>query len=208
MEWTLYGARGWGSAIAEAALSWVGEPCRFVDVEGFDRSGPERDKLLALNKLARVPTLVAPDGKVLSESAAIILYLAELHPESGLAPAPGHGNRPDFLNRLMWLVSSVYPTFTYRDYPERWAPSAGEELVERVDAFRQSLWRQFEAELGDGPFVLGALPSALDLYVAIMSRWRPRRDWFRDHCPKLHAIALAADSLPAVAPVVRRNFGD
>ena len=104
-------------------------------------------------------------------------------------------------------MSQVYPTFTYRDYPERWAPSAAQELIERVDAFRQTLWSQFEAELGDGPFVLGERASALDLYVAIMSNWRPRRDWFAANCPKLCAIALRTEQLPLVAPVMLRNFG-
>jgi GST-like protein len=151
---------------------------------------------------------VAPDGQVLTESAAIVLLLADRHPDSGLAPPPGHPDRDRFLVRLIWFVSAVYPTFTYRDYPERWAPSATDELVANVDAFRQDLWRQFEAELGDGPYVLGDAPSALDLYVTIMSHWRPRRPWLADHCPRLHALALRAEALPALAPVMARNFGD
>ena len=205
--WSLYGAPGWGSTLAEGALAWTGERFDFIDVDGFDRPGAAREKLLAVNPLARVPTLVAPDGTILTESAAIVLRLAELHPEARLAPTPDDRDRACFLDRLIWFVSAVYPTFTYRDYPERWAPSAEAELVERIDAFRQSLWQQFEADLGDGPYVLGARPCALDLYVAVMSHWRPRRDWFRDHCPKLFAIALAADALPALGPVMRRNFG-
>jgi len=206
-RWTLYGARGWGSTLAEAALAWTGEPFDFVDVDGFDSPGPARDQLLAVNPLARVPTLVAPDGEVLTESAAIILALGDRHPESGLVPPVGDPDRPRCLNRLVWFVSALYPTFTYRDYPERWAPSAPQELVERVDAFRQTLWSQFEDELGEGSFVLGERPSALDLYVVIMSQWRPRRDWFAANCPKIHAIALRTEQLPVVAPVMSRNFG-
>lgn len=207
MSWTLYGAPGWGSTIAEGALAWTGEPCDFVNVEGFDKSGAVRDKLLAINPLARVPTLIAPDGTILTESAAIVLHLADLHPEAGLAPPPGDPTRPAFLNRLAWLVSVVYATFTYRDYPDRWAPSAKDELVERVNAFRQSLWTQFEAEVGDGPFVLGETPSALDLYVAVMTNWHPNPPWFEAHCPKLYAIAQRAAAFPALAPVMKRNFG-
>ncbi len=204
--WRLYGVPGWGSTLAEGALAWTGIPFAFEDVEGFDRPGPQRDRLLAVNPLARVPTLVAPDGEVLTESAAIVLRLAELHPEAKLAPPADDPGRSAFLNRLIWFVSAVYPTFTYRDYPERWAPDAAEQLVGRVDAFRQSLWRQFEAKVGDAPWVLGDEPSALDLYVTVMSHWRPRRDWFAEHCPKLYAIALKAEALPQLAPVMRRNF--
>lgn len=202
----LYGARGWGSTLAEAMLEWVGEPYEFVDVEGFDAPGPQRDLLLAVNPLARIPTLVLPDGGILTESAAIALHLAELHPDSGLAPMPGDPLRPAFLNRLIWFVSVLYPTFTYRDYPERWAPGAADQLVERVDAFRQSLWQQLETALAPGPWVLGERPSALDAYVAIMSHWRPRRDWLATHCPSIHALALRADALPQIEAVMKRNF--
>ncbi len=204
--WTLFGARGWGSTLAEGALEWTGIPYEFVSVEGFDAPGPARDRLLAVNPLARVPTLVAPDGLVLTESAAIVLHLAELKPAAGLAPPPGHAARPAFLNRLVWFVSALYPTFTYRDYPERWAPAAADQLVANIDAFRQSLWRQFEAELGDGPWVLGDAPSALDLYVAAMSRWRPRRAWLGAHCPRLLDLAERADALPQIAGAIARNF--
>jgi GST-like protein len=204
--WKLYGVPAWGSTLAEGALAWASVDYEFIDVDGFDRPGPARDRLLRVNPLARVPTLVLPGGEVLSESAAIILHLAELRPDAGLAPAAGDPSRPAFLNRLSWLVSALYPTFTYADYPDRWAPDAADQLVERIGAFRQSLWRQFEEEVGEGQWVLGERPSALDLYVAIMSHWRPRRGWLAEHCPKLHAIALRADALPALAPVMARNF--
>ena len=206
MGWQLYGARGWGSTLAEAALAWVGAPFEFIDVEGFDEPGPARDRLLAVNPLARVPTLVAPDGEIMTESAAIVLRLAELHPDKQLAPSADDAHRPAFLNRLIWFVSVLYPTFTYRDYPERWAPDAAEQLVERIDEFRRSLWLQLESEVGDSAWVLGERPSALDIYVSVMSHWRPRRAWIAGHCPKLHRIALATEKLPALAPVMARNF--
>lgn len=208
MNWSLYGAPGWGSTLAECALAWTKEPFEFIDVDGFDQPGPAHDRLLKVNPLARVPTLVGPDGLILTESAAIILHLAERHPDSRLAPAPTDADRARFLDRLVWFVSAVYPTFSYRDYPKRWAPSAADELVERIDDFRRSLWSQFEEQVGPGPHVLGTRPSALDIYVAVMTRWRPGRPWFQAQCPKLYEIALAADALPALAPVIQRNFGD
>lgn len=204
--WCLYGVRGWGSTLAEGALSWTGTDYAFDDVEGFDRPGPSRERLLAVNPLVRVPTLVSPAGDVLTESAAIILSIAEGNPEAALAPRAGDHRRSAFLNRLVWFVSAVYPTFTYRDYPERWVRTAPEELAHSVDEFRRSLWRQMESEVGEGPFVLGEAASALDLYVAVMSHWRPRRAWFEQNCPKLYAIALRSEQLPALKSVMARNF--
>jgi GST-like protein len=206
MTWRLYGARGWGSAIVEASLAWTGEVFEFIDVEGFDQPGPGRDRLFKVNPLARVPTVITPDGTILAESAAIVLYLAELHPQSGLAPVAGDPRRARFLNQLIWFVSVLYPTFTYRDYPERWAPSATEELKEQIDKFRRTLWRQLEKEVEGDEWVLGSAPCALDIYVCVMSRWRPGREWIAANCPNLHAIALAAERLPSIAAVIKRNF--
>ena len=206
MDWQLYGARGWGSTLAEAALAWVGAPVEFIDVEGFDKPGPQRDRLLTVNPLARVPTLVAPNGDIMTESAAIILRLDELYPDKALAPRADDPLRAAYLNRLMWFVLVLYPTFSYRDYPERWAPDAADQLAERIDAFRRSLWLQFESEVSDSDWVLGERPSALDIYTTVFSHWRPRRAWLNKHCPKLHRIALKAEALPALAPVMARNF--
>jgi GST-like protein len=206
VSWQLYGARGWGSTLAEAALAWVGAPFEFIDVDGFDKPGPQRERLLAVNPLARVPTLVAPDGGIMTESAAIMLRLDELYPESGLAPHGDDPLRPAYLDRLIWFVSVLYPTFSYRDYPERWAPDAADQLAERIDAFRRSLWLQFESEVGHSGWVLGDRPSALDIYVCVMSHWRPRRAWIAAHCPRLHRIAVATEKLPALAPGMARNF--
>jgi GST-like protein len=204
----VYGVPGWGSVLAELAFAWCDVPYDYVDVEGFDRPGPAREVLLAVNPLAQVPTVVLGDGRVLTESAAIMLWLAEEHPDRGLAPAPGTPERTGFLRRLVWLIGAVYPTFTYGDYPERWAPGDPDGLRASTDAHRAALWRQFEADLGAGPWVLGARPSALDLYVGVMVRWRPRRAWFETHCPRLAAIAAAVPALPRLTAVYARNFPD
>jgi GST-like protein len=205
-DYVLYAVPGWGSVLAEAMLTWCDVPFRIEDVSGFDKPGPTRDKLLAVNPLAQVPTLVLPDGTVMTESAAIALHLAENCPEAELEPRPGTPERARYLRRLVWLVANVYPTFTYGDYPERWVPAAADELKTSTDQYRETLWRSLEAEIGSGPWVLGDRFSALDIYVGAMSHWRPRQTWFEANCPKLAGIAKRADGVPKLRPVWERNF--
>jgi GST-like protein len=53
----VYGAPGWGSAISEVMLTLADIPHQFIDVNGFDSPGPQRDLLERLNPLCQVPTL-------------------------------------------------------------------------------------------------------------------------------------------------------
>lgn len=205
-DYRLFGVPGWGSVLVEAALVRARLPYSIEDVAGFDEPGPTRDRLLTVNPLAQVPTLVLPDGTVMTESAAILLHLAETYPESRLAPPVGHPLRPVFLRRLIWLVSAVYATFTYADYPERWAPSAAQEFRDRVLRRRMDLWRQWESEIAPSPWALGEPFSALDLWIAPMTRWRPGRDWTAANCPKLFDIATRVDAEPDLRDLWVRNF--
>lgn len=204
----LYGAPGWGSVLVEAALVRAKLPFTVEDVTGFDAPGEARDRLLAVNPLAQIPVLVLPDGTAMAESAAILLHISETCPQAGLAPAVGDPMRPVFLHRLVWLVAAVYATFTYADYPERWAPSAPEEFRDRVMNRRKDLWRQWERQVSASPWALGEDFSALDICICAMSHWRPGRDWMKQECPKLATIALKVDAEPDLRPVWQRNFGN
>jgi len=205
--YVLYANPGWGSAIVEAQLAHYGLPMQLVDVGNLFESAPARERLLPLNPVVQVPTLVLPDGRVMTESAAITLLLADLTGRDDLVPGPAAPERAVFLRWLVFLVANVYPTFTYADDPTRFVKTAGAEQAFRaeVDAYAQRLWRAVEAAAG-APHFLGARLSALDLYVAVMTRWRPRRAWFAEHAPKLHACAQRADADPHWAAVLARNF--
>jgi GST-like protein len=203
-RYRLMSTRGWGSVIAEAALATAGVD---YEIEDVDMEGP-RTRLLQLNPLGQLPTLVLPDGRVMTESAAIVLYVNDLNPAAGLAPAAGDAERPLFLRWLVFLVSSIYPTFTWGDYAARFVSGDAEgELRRKTMELRCERWLVVEgAAAKEGPWFLGQRRSAIDLYLAAMTHWRPGREWFAEHCPTLHAIALRADELPAVRKVWQRNF--
>ena len=78
MTYKLYGRPRWGSAIVEAQLVWYGLPFEFEEVGDLLHDPAARQALEKVNPLAQIPTLVLPDGRVMSESAAISLVLARL----------------------------------------------------------------------------------------------------------------------------------
>lgn len=204
----LFGRTGWGSALIEAQLVWYGWPFEFEEVGDLFKSAEARAALAEVNPLSQVPTLVLPDGRVMTESAAITLLFADDVPaDRTLVPPPGAPERAAFLRWLVFLVANIYPTFTVADDTTRWisGEASQKELRERFNDYRLRLWRQVEASLGDGPWFLGQRFSALDLYIAVMTRWTPRRPWFAE-TPKLNAIAARTDAVPALQAVLKRNF--
>jgi GST-like protein len=204
---TLHARPGWGSAIVELQLAHYGMPFALVDHESMFTSAEARAELAPLNPITQLPTMVLADGTVMTESAAITLLLADMARADTLVPPPGDPTRAAFLRWLVFIVANIYPTFTYADEPSRFVKhqAAQDGFRAEVDAYAQRLWRILEQTAG-GRWFLGERFSALDLYIGVMTQWRPKPAWFAANTPRLAAIANAARALPALRPVWLRNF--
>jgi GST-like protein len=204
---TVYGSPGYGSTIVEGALELLGLPWMSVEA-GPNGTAEEQARLLSLNPLKQTPVLVTPDGRTLTESSAILIWLGDLHPEAALAPAADASERADYLRWMAYIPAQIYPMYLLKDHPQRWVSgdAAGDELKARaVDQIRTA-WTAMEAQVRPASFILGERMSLLDLYVTIVSRWTPRRVWFAGACPKLNAVAERVDALPALRDFWARRF--
>lgn len=203
----LLGSKGCGNAIVECAFALAGLPLDCEEVD-YSPGSPTRARLLSVNPLGQVPALVLPDGRVLTESLAMLHYVNDRAPGAGLVPPPGDPVREPFYRWAVFLVAAVYPTFTYGDDPRKWVADedGAQQLRESTNRHREALYRELEAA-ASGPWFLGATFSAIDLYLAAMTRWRPGPKWFAAATPKLVSAARLAAELPPVAPVVARHFG-
>ena len=160
---------------------------------------------LKINPNGRIPTLVDGD-LVLSESAAIVLYLADQHPEAGLAPAVGTAERAKFYQWLTFLTNSLQEELMIWQYPDRLAgtDTAAVEIVTRGAEARASAYLDVIEQYlkANGPLFLGDRLSAADFYLVMLSRWaRPMATPPRSR----PAIARLLDKLTAL-PSVRRAY--
>ena len=202
----LLGCRGCGNVIVEAAFALAGVPLAIEEVD-YGAGSATRQRLLDVNPLGQVPTLVLEDGAILTESLAILHHLETVEPSTHLIPPPGDPHRKDFYRWAVFIVAALYPTWTYGDEPAKWVEDTqgAKQLRESTDRHRQVLWKQVEEAAG-APWFLGDRMTAIDLYIAVMVNWRPGRKWFATNTPKLDAIAKAAAAIPKVAAVLERNF--
>ena len=197
--YVLYGAVGSGAVAVEAALRLMGQPYELIEAVTYDKDDPESgDRVLATNPMRQVPALALPSGEVITESAAILIRLCELHPEARLAPEPADPARTQFLRWMSFVSAAIYSLYWVKDDPSRLAPdpAAQEPLVQRCLERISDCWAMMNAQVEPGRWILGEDLSVLDLYVTVVSRFQPRRQRFYATAPKLAPIVQAVDALP------------
>ena len=206
--YTLYGKKGSGSASAQVALAIVAAPCRIVETASWEPNDAFQD-LLKLNPLGQIPTLVLPDGSALSESAAILIHLAEAFPAGGLLPREATA-RAQAIRGLVFIAANCYAAISIIDFPERWCEDADEATQARIRAGSRARlhrhWEMFADLFPARPFLNGADVGALDLYAAVVSRWSGARKHLEQQRPALHAALLRIDTHPQVAPVFAQHW--
>ncbi len=205
--YVIYGAAGSGSVPVEAALTLMGAPFEVVEGATWSRDPEILARVGAVNPMKQIPALVIPAGEVVTESAAILLWLTEQHPDAGLAPPPGDPLRAQFLRWMVYLPAAIYSLYWIRDDPTRLCPSELAEQVKRRTADRiVDCWRMMDEQLEPGDYLLGDRLSVLDLYVAVVSRWGPRRRRFYEAAPKMAGVVRRVDQDPRLAGFWARRF--
>ena len=199
-SYTIYGAPGSGSVPVEAALTLIGAP---YDVVGDDVVRPVacNPAANAINPLHQVPVLALPTGEVMTESAAILVHLADRHPEARLAPEVTDGRRPAFLRWMTYVSAAIYSLAWIRADPLRLVsdPAQAPVIQDRIAERRAECWRHMDAQIEPGNFLLGDDLTVLDLYVATVSRWSPRRSRFYREAPRMAEIVRRVDADPRLA---------
>src|SRR5690606_26917304 len=205
MSVVLYGSQSTASLVVHGLLIELGIGHELHQLD-FDRREQKSPRYLALNPAGRVPTLVI-DGQVLTESAAIAMHLADLHPEAGLSPAPGTPERGDYYRWMFFCAYTLMPAYRGWFYPDE---PAGPEQVERVRASSRAViegaWQQVADHLdAGGPYLLGERRSVADFMLTMLMRWSRNMPRPSDRWPALAAHAARMKGLPSFAEVYRRE---
>jgi glutathione S-transferase len=180
-----------------AALAEIG-----VDYElrRIDRETAQTDThYLSLNPLGVVPTLVDEErGLVLTESAAIVLYLGDEFPEAQLAPVDRHG----YYRWLVFLTNTLQTAFLRLFYPERYG---GGEVSAAAAAEAQRAFDVVERALEGREWLAAEHRTGADLFLFMLTRWGRRLEpaaWDR---PAVRDHFLRTLALPGVGRMVEEQ---
>jgi GST-like protein len=206
--YTLYGTKGSGSAAIEVALERCNARYQLVRASTWEPDSAVAE-LERINPLKQIPTLVLPDGTVMSESAAILIHLGLAFPKSGMLPTDP-SQRAQSLRGLVYIAANCYSAVSVSDYPERWSTDPDEAAIKSVrTAARAQLHRQWEifADLFPAaPFFAGERPGALDFLAAVVSKWSGTRAHLKTNRPEFLAILHAIEKHPDVTAVFSRHW--
>ncbi|OZA70840.1 MAG: glutathione S-transferase [Caulobacter sp. 39-67-4] len=206
--YTIYGALGSGSVPVEATLTLLGQPYAVIEAPTWEGES-EQAKVAVVNPLKQIPALVTPAGETITESAAILIWLADNHPQAGLAPALDSPERAQFLRWMTFIHASIYSLFWVRDDPSRLVGDDAEMQAKVKAATAERIlecWRMMESQVSPGRYLLGDQMTVLDLYVAVVSRWGPRRVRFYEVAPRMAEVVRRVDADPRLAAFWAERF--
>ncbi len=203
---TLYARPGSGSAAVEALLCEVGADFRIEDV-ARQTDGSVPTSYLKINPRGEVPALRLADDSLMTESAAMMIYLADLFPAAGLAPAFDEPARGAYLRWMLYFASAVYMADLRYFYPARYSADAAHTTAIKSQAatHMDRDFAIFAEALGQGPFILGETFSAVDIYAAMLVSWAPDLPTLFVRHPNIKALYDAVARRPKIAPPWARN---
>jgi glutathione S-transferase len=194
---------------ASLAVHWLlielGAPFELRQVD-FAVQAQRSPEFLALNPSGHVPVLVV-DGRPYAEVAAILMLLAERHPEHGLAPEVGGSVRADYLQQMLFMANTLQPAFRAFYYPHEPAEPEHAAAVEtRAAAKIATIWDRFDARFADGrPYLLGERLSVADMLLTMLTRWGRNLPEPADSRSHLKAYMDRMRALPSLREVHARE---
>lgn len=162
----LYYAPGACSLASHIALHETGLPFEIEKVDFATKKTDRGDDFMQINPKGYVPAIRLDDGSILTEGGAILQYIADRQPGSGLAPKAGTMERYRLQEWLTFIGTELHKTFGplfHKDAAEEVKASARNLLTRRLD--------YVETQLANKPYLMGDKFSVADTYLFTVVRW-------------------------------------
>jgi glutathione S-transferase len=162
----LYYSRGSCSLSPDIALREAGLPVELVKVDLRTKRTETDEDFLAINSKGYVPTLELDDGQRLTEGPAILQYVADKVPASGLAPAAGTLERYRMLEWLNFITSELHKQFS-----PLFDPSVDDARKARQREKVEGRLAWLSQQLGERDYLMANKFSVVDAYLFTVLSW-------------------------------------
>ena len=206
---TLYYAPGTCALATHLALEFSGAPYEAKRLD-FRQQQQRTPEYLRVNPKGRVPALVTERG-VLTETPALLQYIAQSFPQAGLAPLDdafllARGNEFN-----SFLCSTVHVNHAHKGRGYRWVDAddtaALEAMKKKVPQTMAESFTLIEEGMLQGPWVLGERFSTSDLYLYTLTRWLGGDGVDLNRFPKVADHMRRMEAQPQVRKVVALHQG-
>ncbi len=194
----LYYSPGACSLASHIALHETGLPFEIDQLVKTTRMTASGEDFMQLNPKGYVPTIKLDDGSILTEGAAVLQYIADRKPGSGLAPEAGTMARYRLQEWLTFISSELHKSFS---------PLFGKDTPEATKTnSRNNLSRRFghvEAQLANQPYLMGEQFTVADAYLFVVANWSNFIGFDLGPFPKLREYLTRVSARPAVQAAMK-----
>ena len=204
--YTLYYSPGSASMAPHGVLEESGAAYTLARVDMAANKHKEAE-YLRLNPHGRVPTLVVDGKQPIYEATAICLFIADRHPNAGLAPAIGDLARGLYYQWMAYLTNTLQAACLLLFYPERNTanPDRAPEVKAQAEAQIMEIWGRLEQALANGPYLLGERFSAADIYLHMLYSWMEPPMQMETRYPTVARCAGLVAGRPAIMRTLQQN---
>jgi glutathione S-transferase len=168
---TLYYSSGACSLASHIALEEAGADYEAKRLD-FRKNAQQSPEYLKINPKGRVPALTTPQG-ILTESPAILAYIAQTHPKAKLAPLDDPFAFAQLQSFNSYLCSTVHVAHAHRVRGRRWAneESSLADMARKVPQTVGTCFAMIEQSMLKGPWVMGENYTVADPYLFTLATW-------------------------------------
>jgi glutathione S-transferase len=194
----LYYSPGACSLASHIALYETGLPFETDQIIKTTKMTFGGENFMHLNPKGYVPAIKLNDGSVLTEGAAVLQYIADQTPDSGLAPKAGTMERYRLQEWLTFISSEIHKSFSpffNKDASDDTKNIARNNLNKRLPLV--------EAQLAKTPYLMGDHFTVADAYLFVVVGWSKHAGFDLGPFPKIQEYLARIAARPAVQAALK-----
>ncbi|MDC0398809.1 glutathione S-transferase family protein [Alphaproteobacteria bacterium] len=199
---TLYYSPNSCALASHILLEEVGADYSVIEIN-FHKNEQRKSNYLSVNAKGRVPALLTAEG-VLTETPAILLYIAQKYPQKKMAPLCNVYQLAKAQEFNSYLCSTAHVAHAHLSRGSRWAddPAAIAAMTAKVPETVGACFSFLESGMSDSLWVLGNDYSICDPYLFTITRWLKRDGVDRKKFPRIDAHYQRMKDRSAVRNVI------